>query len=83
MPLSLIFLNFIQVKKILCISGVMAFAGYRALAQGCAVCSNTSAALDDKGARGLNGGIIYLAFLPLTIMLTLGYIWWRANKSNT
>jgi hypothetical protein len=71
-----------KVKKSLLIAGLTGFV-FRAAAQGCAVCSNTAAALDDKGARGLNGGIIYLAFLPLTIMLTLGYIWWRANKSNT
>ena len=77
------FANFMMVKRILLISGLLVSAGYNAIAQGCAVCSNNAAALDEKGARGLNGGIIYLAFLPLTIMLTLGYIWWRANKSSS
>jgi hypothetical protein len=30
----------------------------------------------------LNGGIVYLAFLPAGIMFTLGYIWWRSKKSS-
>ena len=46
-------------------------------AQGCAVCTKTAAELNPKSARGLNGGILYLAFLPLTIMGTIGYFWWR------
>ncbi|NDC41062.1 MAG: hypothetical protein EBZ77_05855 [Chitinophagia bacterium] len=49
--------------------------------QGCSVCTKTASNLDDKSARGLNGGIVYLAFLPLGIMGTLGYIWWRNNKA--
>ena len=51
-----------------------------ASAQGCAVCTKTAAGLDDKSAKGLNGGIIYLALLPLAIMGTLGSIWWKHNK---
>ncbi len=50
--------------------------------QGCAVCTKAAAGLDDKSAKGLNGGIVYLAFLPLAIMGTMGFIWWRYNKSN-
>jgi hypothetical protein len=53
-----------------------------AWAQGCAVCTKTAANLDSKGARGLNGGILYLAFLPLAIMGTVGFMWWRGNKSE-
>lgn len=49
--------------------------------QGCSVCTKTAQGLDDKSARGLNAGIIYLAFLPLGIMGTLGYMWWRSNKT--
>ncbi len=47
----------------------------------CSVCTKTAAGLDDKSAKGLNGGIIYLAFIPLTIMGSLGYIWWRYNRN--
>ena len=50
--------------------------------QGCAVCTKVAAGLDDKSAKGLNGGIIYLAFLPLALMGTIGYVWWR-NTART
>ena len=51
-------------------------------AQGCSVCTKTAASLDDKAAKGMNGGILYLAAFPLTILGTLGIIWWRNNRSE-
>ena len=51
--------------------------------QGCAVCTKTAAGLDDKSARGLNAGILYLALLPLGLMGTLGYVWWRSNRKSS
>ena len=48
--------------------------------QGCSVCTKTAQGLDSKSAKGLNGGIVYLAFLPLTIMGTLGFVWWKYNR---
>jgi len=52
-----------------------------AVAQGCAVCTKLAAGLDDKSAKGLNGGIVYLAFLPLMFIGSIGYIWWRRSRS--
>ena len=49
-------------------------------AQGCAMCKQTDNQLDNKSATGLNGGILYLAALPLTIMGTIGFVWWKHNK---
>ena len=49
--------------------------------QGCAVCTKVAAGMDDKSAKGLNGGIVYLAFLPLVIMGTIGFVWWKKNNS--
>ena len=49
--------------------------------QGCSVCTKAAAGMDDKSAKGLNSGIIYLAFLPLIFMGTVGYLWWRNNKN--
>lgn len=54
-----------------------------AYGQGCSVCTKTAQGLDDKSAKGLNGGIIYLAFLPLALMGTVGFIWWKRNKGET
>mgnify|MGYP001811335748 CR=1 FL=1 len=51
--------------------------GSNVLAQGCSVCTKTAQSLDARGAHGLNTGIIYLAFLPLVIIGTLGLVWWR------
>jgi hypothetical protein len=48
--------------------------------QGCSVCTKTAAGQDNRSARGLNGGILYLAFLPLGIMGTVGFLWWKHNK---
>lgn len=50
--------------------------------QGCAMCTKTAAGLDDKSAKGLNAGILYLAALPLTIIGTLGVVWWKHNRNE-
>lgn len=69
-------------KKLVFI-GLLAFASVQqAHAQGCAMCTKTASSLDDKSARGLNGGILYLALLPLGIMGTVGFIWWRSDKAK-
>ena len=51
-------------------------------AQGCSVCTKTAAGLDNKSAKGLNGGIVYLAFFPLIIMGSIGFIWWRSKSAE-
>lgn len=48
----------------------------------CAMCTKTAASLDDKAARGLNGGIIYLALMPLTFIGFIGYRWYRKYKET-
>ena len=46
----------------------------------CSVCTKTAAELDKKSAKGLNGGVLYLAFIPLAIIGTVGFVWWKHNK---
>ena len=71
-------------KKLLLIIAVLFTINTNIEGQGCSVCSQTAAnGLDKNGAKGLNEGIIYLAFLPLVIMGTLGFIWWKTNKNNS
>jgi hypothetical protein len=53
-----------------------------AMGQGCSVCTKTAAGLNDKSAKGLNGGILYLAFLPLAIMGSVGFVWWKSNRGK-
>ncbi|HEY1032179.1 MAG TPA: hypothetical protein VGD89_10435 [Flavipsychrobacter sp.] len=69
-------------KKWLLILALTITAAPAVYAQGCAMCTKTAAGLDDKSARGLNGGILYLAALPLMILGTVGFVWWRSNKTQ-
>ncbi len=55
--------------------------GNETWAQGCSVCTKTASELDSKSARGLNGGIVYLATLPLLAIASVGLIWWRHNRN--
>lgn len=43
----------------------------------CSICTKTAAQLGEKPARGLNSGILYLAFTPLAIV---GFVAWRWFK---
>jgi hypothetical protein len=48
----------------------------------CSICTKTAQQLGEKPARGLNSGILYLAFMPLAIVGVIGYRWWRNNKHD-
>jgi hypothetical protein len=50
-----------------------------AMAQ-CSICTKTAQQLGEGPAKGLNAGILYLAFTPLAIIGFLGYRWWKSNK---
>jgi heme/copper-type cytochrome/quinol oxidase subunit 2 len=69
-------------KRVLFALMFMLMAG-GAVAQGCAVCTKTAAELGDKSAKGLNGGIIYLAFIPLGIIGTVSFLWWKYNRQSS
>jgi hypothetical protein len=45
----------------------------------CSVCSRTAQQLGEKPAKGLNAGILYLAFAPFAIG---GYIFYRWRKNE-
>lgn len=67
-------------KRLVLIAGLMIVTGSAVLAQGCSVCTKTAAGLDNKSAKGLNTGILYLALLPAGIMGTVGFFWWKGRK---
>ena len=69
-------------KRIVLVGLLLMMLSGISYSQGCSVCTKAAAGLDDKSAKGLNGGIMYLAFLPLAIMGTLGFIWWRNNRTS-
>lgn len=43
----------------------------------CSICTRTAQQLGEKPARGLNAGILYLAFTPLIL---IGFIGYKAYK---
>lgn len=47
----------------------------------CSICTKTAQQLGEKPAKGMNSGILYLAFMPLGIIGFISYRWWKANQS--
>jgi len=46
----------------------------------CSICTRTAQQQGERPAKALNGGILYLAFMPLAIFGIIGYRWWRSNN---
>lgn len=55
---------------------------YVASAQ-CSICTRTAAQMGEKPAKGLNAGILYLAFTPFAVVGFISYRWWKANRDKT
>lgn len=48
----------------------------------CSICTKTANQLGDGPAKDLNLAILYLMFMPLVIMLFIGYKWYKKNQSE-
>lgn len=46
----------------------------------CSICTKTAQQMGEKPAKGMNSGILYLAFAPFAIVGYIGYRWWKNNK---
>ena len=46
----------------------------------CSICTKTASQLGEGPAKGLNAGIVYLMFTPLSIAGVIGYMWWKREK---
>lgn len=46
----------------------------------CSICTKTAAQLGEQPAKGLNAGILYLAFTPLALAGGIGWYWWKRQK---
>jgi hypothetical protein len=55
------------------------FSNTDAVAQ-CSICTKTAQQLGEKPAKGMNSGILYLAFAPFAIVGYIGFRWWKSNK---
>jgi hypothetical protein len=49
----------------------------------CSICTKTAQQLGEKPAKGMNSGILYLAFAPFALVGFIGYRWWKNNKQET
>ena len=48
----------------------------------CSICTKTAQQMGEGPARGMNGGILYLAAAPLMILGFIGYKWYQSNRSS-
>ncbi len=48
----------------------------------CSICTKTTQQLGEKPAKGMNSGILYLAFAPFAIVSFVAYRWWKNNRSS-
>ncbi|WP_241559135.1 hypothetical protein [Chitinophaga barathri] len=46
----------------------------------CSLCTKTAQQLGEGPAKGLNNGILMLAFTPLALGAFLGWRWWRSQR---
>ena len=68
--------------RILIVAGIflmLLFMATSAEAQ-CSVCTRTAQQLGEKPAKGLNAGILYLAFMPLALIGFIAYRFIRREK---
>ncbi len=65
---------------IILISWVLLGSAKSSLGQ-CSICTKTAQQLGEKPAKGMNTGILYLAFAPFAIVGYISYRWWKSNKS--
>jgi hypothetical protein len=47
----------------------------------CSICTKTAQQLGEKPAKGLNAGILYLAFAPFAIAGIIAYRWWNKGRA--
>lgn len=48
----------------------------------CSICTKTAQQLGEKPAKGMNSGILYLAFTPFAIVGFIGFRWWKNHKAQ-
>lgn len=46
----------------------------------CSICTKTAQQLGEQPAKGMNSGILYLAFAPFAIVGYIGFKWWKNNR---
>jgi hypothetical protein len=68
-------------KRLSIVLFIIIVAVNNAIAQ-CAMCTKTAQGLDPAAAKGINNAIIYLAVIPLAMILGVFYYMYRSAKAN-
>lgn len=69
-----------MIKKLVIAFIIYFFATVSPVRSQCSICTKTTQQLGEKPAKGMNSGILYLAFAPFAIVGYIGYRWWHNNK---
>jgi hypothetical protein len=48
----------------------------------CSICTKTAQQLGEGPAKGMNSGILYLAFTPFAIVGYIGFRWWKNTRNQ-
>jgi len=59
---------------------IFSFLSFNYSSAQCSTCTKTTQQLGEKPAKGINSGILYLAFAPYSIVGYIGFRWWKNNK---
>lgn len=70
-----------NVLIILTLLGLFLLMNTGVMAQ-CSICTKTAQQLGEGPAKGMNSGILYLAFAPMAIIGFLTYRWIKSNRSE-
>jgi hypothetical protein len=70
-----------RVRMIL-LAMVLSLASIQNAGAQCSICTKTTQQLGEKPAKGMNSGILYLAFAPFAIVGYIGFRWWKRNKEE-
>ena len=68
-----------RMKKSLLTFLVLTALTFGAAAQ-CSICTKTAQQLGEKPAKGMNSGILYLAFTPFAVIGYVGFRWYKNNR---
>jgi hypothetical protein len=48
----------------------------------CALCTKTAQGLDEHAAHDINNAILYLAFIPFSMMVIGGFVWYKYYRKT-
>ncbi|HVM87500.1 MAG TPA: hypothetical protein VMT76_04880 [Puia sp.] len=63
-----------------CLILFLSLLSFQLLYAQCSICTRTAQQQGERPAKALNAAILYLAFIPFSVVGFIGYRWWKSNK---